>query len=109
MTTQTLIVKRGDTAPRFRARVQDGTSPVSLITASSAKLLMKGNGLALALPLTIEPQTGNDGYVHRNWSPTDLNVAGVYKGEVEVTWNDGTVQTFPADSSFTIIVTQDLG
>lgn len=107
--TQTLTLKRGDTAPRFRARVLDDATPVSLITAASAKLLMKGNGLSLALPVTIEDQTGNDGWVHRNWAPTDLAVAGVYKGELEVTWNDGTVQTFPADGGFTILVTQDLG
>jgi hypothetical protein len=108
-TTPVLKLKRGDTAPRFRARVLDGTTPLSLIAAASVKLLMKGNGISLALPVTIEPQTGNDGWVYRNWAATDLAVAGVYQGELEVTWGDGTIQTFPGDSTFTILVSQDLG
>jgi hypothetical protein len=38
----------------------------------------------------------------------DTNTAGTYYGEVEVTYADNTVETFPNNGYFTIIIKEDL-
>lgn len=108
---QVFQIKRGDTAPTFRAQCLDDTTPVNLTTATSARLLMKSqNGdLIVAAPVTIEDQNTNPGWVHRAWVAGDTDTADAYRGEVEVTWSDGTVQTFPANGYVTILVLNDLG
>jgi len=110
MAIQTLNLKRGDTAPRFRAQCLDGTTPVSLTTALSVRFLMKRSGVTvLSGSMVVEDQTANTGWVHRAWGSTDLATEGLYSAEVEVTWSDSTIQTYPADEYTYIRVLADLG
>lgn len=104
MTTQVLNMKRGDTAPTFRAQLLDAATPVDLTTSTGVRLLIQGQ---TAKTLTVEP--GADGWVHYIWQANDLTVASTYKGEVEVTWASGKVQTFPANGYFVLYVFDDLG
>jgi hypothetical protein len=110
-TQQVLNVKRGDTAPYFRARCLDGTDPVDLSTATQVRFLMSAFGGAnvITASMTVEDQEGNPGWVRRNWQPTDLATGGYYHAEVEVTWNDGKVQTFPAEGYVAVNIIDDLG
>lgn len=102
-------VKRGDTAPLFRAQCLDGTTPISLATAATVKLLVRNStGVIVNAVMTVEDQTANTGWVRRSWQATDLAVAGTYQGEVEVTWSDGSKQTFPPQRYITILVYEDI-
>jgi hypothetical protein len=38
---------------------------------------------------------GSKGKVSYDWDPADVDTEGVYKAEWEVTYTDGTIQTFP--------------
>lgn len=106
----TFTVKRGDTSPAFRAQCLDGSTPINLSGAQIIRLLMRSESAATqAHTMTAEDQTTSTGWVRYQWQPTDLAVVGFYRAEVEVTWGDGTVQTFPADSYATISVEPDLG
>lgn len=107
-------MKRGDSRPAFRAQLLDeATTPataVDLTAASAAKLLLrKPDDTVLSPTLTVENQTTNTGWVNRTWGATDLDIAGTYDLEIEVTWNDGKIQTFPANEYGHIVVAQDLG
>ena len=48
------------------------------------------------------------GIVQYPWVGADTNTAGTYYGEVEVTYADNTVETFPNNGYFTIIIKEDL-
>lgn len=103
-----LRVKRGDTARGFRARCLDADSPADL-TGAQARLLLRGDvtgGRSLAL--TVE--AGTDGWVKRTpWQAGDLALVESARGEVEVTYADGTIQTFPGGGYFTLEILGDLG
>lgn len=106
MSTDVLILKRGDTGPMFRAQCLDGTSGVDLSGATASRLLMSG---PVTQTLTLTRESGTSGWVRRTWAANDLTTVGTYKAEVEVTWADGTVQTFPGSGFVGIVVTEDLG
>ncbi len=104
--TNVLVMKRGDTKPSFRAQCLDGTTGVD-VTSSSAIRLLIGGLAPKALALTKE--AGTAGWVGRTWASGDLPDEGAYRIEVEVTWSDGQVQTFPANGYAILIVNADLG
>ena len=103
----TLYMKRGDTAPFFRAQVTDNGTPINL-TGTTAKLIIrKPSGVLINSAVTVE--AGTNGWVRRSWGAGDLDEVGNYKLEVEVTWADATKQTFPPDDYEQLVVGSDLG
>lgn len=104
-----LKVKRGDTAPQFRAQCLGGTdrTPVDLTGATAKLLLRRERQPVVTLPLVVDTG-GGTGWVKRDWDDGDLAEAGVLHGEVEVVFADGRKQTFPADGYVTIEIVDDL-
>lgn len=102
-----LVLKRGDRRPSFKGQCLDGTTPVDLTTASSAKLILKSDTTTLAVTTVIE--AASLGKVRYDWATNDLATTATYRAEVEVTWGDGTKQTFPGGDYGTVIVVDDLG
>lgn len=106
-----LILKRGDRKPSFRGQCLDGTTPVNLTTATSAKLILKSDALTVSPTLVVEDATL--GKVRYDWTAGDLTgvlaAVDTYRAEVEVTWGDGTKQTFPGGDYGTVIIVADLG
>lgn len=109
MSTQVLELKRGDTAPQFRAQLLDDTTPVNLTTATAVRLRMRNHTGDQTVSASMTVEAGTTGWVHRAWADYELAVEGTYKAEVEVTWADGTIQTFPRNSYVRVIVNADLG
>ena len=113
MSATTIYRKRGDTGPALRAQLLDGNDiedavPVDLTGASSAKLVMrKPDTSVLEGSMVIE--AGTSGWVSYTWGASDLALVGQHAIEVEVTWANGTVQTFPAAGHDLLVVGHDLG
>jgi hypothetical protein len=86
------------------------TRAVDLTNASSAKLLAK-----LASPATSwssvlafsSPRTS--GVVVYTPVAGDTAVIGQFQAEVEITWSDGGVETYPNDGYITLNIVADLG
>lgn len=113
MSLQVFTIKRGDTSPGLQVQLLDGDQPAQgLATASGVKLILRRYGSStpvVSASMTVADQTLRQGWVSRPWQSADTAQAGDLRGEVEVTWGDGSVQTFPADSYFTVNVIDDLG
>lgn len=106
--------KRGDTGPPAIVTCLDGSDPVDLTSATSVKFLMgdvaaNGNATVKVNGVASFAADRTSGNVIYNWGSTDLNTAGIYKAEVEVTWTGGQKQTFPAGGYLTINVVADIG
>ena len=43
-----------------------------------------------------------------SWAAADTDTAGLYEGEVQATFVDGTIRTFPPKGYFTIEITDDI-
>ena len=110
-------LKRGDTASRLQATLQNsGGTPV---TVEAATVLLKmapiaGGTLTVAGTAVIDQVGsgtavgGSMGCVHYNWATADTATAGLYAGEWEVTFQSGAVQTFPNSDPFLVHIVSDL-
>lgn len=106
-------MKQHDTAPALDIVCFDPPSvehPLGLLAdltaATSIRILCKQDG-ALLIDRTV---TGTDeGVVVLVWEDGDTDVVADIIGEVEVTWGNGTIQTFPVGGYFTVKVKPDLG
>ena len=99
--------KVGDTAPAFRIQLLTSVGLPQDLTGATAQLrIKKPSGKKLAGALTVEG--GIEGYVNRSWVAGDLDVAGIYLAEVEVTFSGGAVQTYPAYGHIRLFVSEQL-
>lgn len=110
-------IKRGDTSPAISSELQDNDGQVVDLTGAEVRFLMKERGgTALTVDGTADigsPATA--GVVSYTWvapigeTPGDTDVAGEYDAEWEVTFADGTVQTFPNSRHLEVLIKRDLG
>ena len=89
-------IKQGDTDPIIQATLStSATDVISSVTFWMAD--QYGNKIVSGAAATIvtQPSASAQGVVSYSWATGDTNVAGRYKGEFVVTFNDGRVETYP--------------
>jgi hypothetical protein len=103
-------IKTNDTSPKLAVTLEDASGNAIDITGNNGvRFHMKAFGattLKVDAPMTVTSASG--GIVQYPWVGADTNTAGTYYGEVEVTYADNTVETFPNNGYFTIIIKEDL-
>tara|TARA_R100001198_G_scaffold49442_1_gene27537 strand:- start:3741 stop:4064 length:324 start_codon:yes stop_codon:yes gene_type:complete len=102
-------IKTNDTSPKLGVTLQDASGSVVDITSASARFHMKAVGATdLKVDQVASITNASGGKVQYNWSSIDTDTSGTYYGEIEITYNDGSVETFPNNDYFTIIIKEDL-
>lgn len=112
-------VKRGDRPGFLRGTCRDENGVVRLHEASEARLLIRRRAesrsnpgpLKVSAPVTIldTPDGAAPGRWEYRWGATDLDTAGVYSVELQVTWPAGERLTFPTHGYNELIIEDDLG
>ena len=110
MPVQTFSIKQNDTRPILKAQLLDAEElPVNL-TAAAIEFHMRvypaGTTKIASGSVTINDAT--QGQVQYSFSASDTNTADTYEAEFEVTYSDGTIQTFPNDTQATVKITDDI-
>ncbi len=104
-------LKENDTAPALEGVCRDGFGRAVPLTGATVVFNMrlapagavKISGGAMAAVGNAE--LGRQKYA---WSASDTDTPGLYEGEVQVTFADGRVRTFPPKGFFTIDITDDI-
>ena len=102
----TFTIKRGDTSPAIESVLRNSTGTPVDLTDASVRLVMETR---LGESLIDEPASNQDpteGVVVYEWRPGDTAYPGRHRAEWRVTFDDGTVETFP-NSEFLYIFIQD--
>jgi len=109
MTDLIFDMKKGDTHNPLQLLLKHGTSSSSSVvdlTSDTAKFYMrlrgertnKVDGTAMSI-------TGDSaGELEYQWKTADVDTAGTYEGEVVVTYDDDSEETFPENSDKIVIV-----
>jgi len=103
----TFYIKRNDTSPAIKYQLDpkvdltDASVVFNMARAGGAPVVNRG-----AAEIVGDP---TDGIVSYSWSGADTEQAAQFRGEFEVTYADGEVETFPNDGYIRILITSDLG
>lgn len=98
-------IKRKDTRPSLRITCSDDGVPVDLTTAQEVRVV---GVLDEAIKMNRAVSGSATGDVVVEWLPTETNTAGRMQVEVQVTWADGGVQTFPGHRYLEVEIIPDL-
>jgi hypothetical protein len=113
----TFWTKTGDTDPAIEVTLRDSSGVViNLTSAASVQFIMREKGQSRRTPAKVNapavinaaPTTGKVSY---SWAAADVDTAGTFDAEWEITWNNGKIRTVPrGDDEYTrIVISSDLG
>lgn len=102
-------VKKGDTTPVIQVTCKDQADVVVDLTGSTIKFKMVERGsTTLKVDASATVVTALSGIVKYVWTAANLDTAGRYDGEFEVTFAGGEIETYPNDRQIDILITPDL-
>lgn len=105
------IIKRHDTAQQAQARLEtDAGTPVALTGATVVYTLTNvatGEVKVLRAPGVVRNQLSFPGEVYYQWVAGDVDTAGTYAEEWEVTYPGGAKETFPVGQVQYVVIEPD--
>lgn len=104
-------IKQNDTAPALEGICRDGFgSPVDLTAATVVFNMRLAPAGAVKVSAGAMGAVGSAvlGRQKYSWLAADTDTAGTYEGEIQATFADGRIRTFPPDGYFTIEIVDDV-
>jgi len=102
-------IKQNDTSPAIQRQCLDyADNPVN-VTGASVRFLMRPVGDSTVKVTGVGSVVdGATGLVKYQWSTGDTDTTGDFEAEFEVTYTDGTVETFPNTTYIKVKITDDI-
>jgi len=105
----TFYIKQNDTSPALLATLQDADGIAVNITGAAIRFHMRQIGsTAVDVDAAAVIVTALDGLVRYDWQAADTATIGSYQAEFEVTYSDGTIETFPNDGYIRVEIIKDI-
>jgi hypothetical protein len=101
-------IKAGDAGAAIGAVLADASGPVDLSGASVRFVMADAQTGAVKVAAAATITDAAAGAVSHTWAAADLDTAGSYLAEFEVTFGSGEIATFPSAGWITIEVVDDL-
>lgn len=102
-------MKQNDRRPAFPATLKHGTEAISLVEATSVQFKMRPTwDMELKVDAPAAITNAVEGQVEYRWATGDTDTVGEFLAEWEVTWSDGTNETFPTIDHDRVIIHGDL-
>ncbi len=102
-------IKQGDTFPRLIANLKNSDGTVISLVGATVKFKMKAlESSALLLDIAANVTGASLGTVQYEWTSNDTSVGGEFKGEFEITFAGGDIQSVPTVGYISIKVHDDL-
>ena len=105
----TFFVKQNDTSPKLAATLKDGNGQVVDVTGASVRFHMaKLNSSTVITDASATVTNGSAGTVEYAWTASDTASIGTFRGEFEVTFSTGLIQTYPNSGYISIQITDEI-
>lgn len=103
----TFYIKQNDTSPAIKYQLDP---KVDLTGASIVFNMTRSIGTPIVNRGAAEiVDDATDGIVSYQWAEGDTSQTGQFRGEFEITYADGSIETFPNYGYIQILITSDLG
>lgn len=105
----TFYIKRNDTSPAMLASLQDANADAVDLSGGSVRFHMWPiSSQVVKVDANAVIVTAQQGEVRYNWQAADTDTIGSYQAEFEVTYSDGTIETFPNDGYIRVEIIKDI-
>ena len=105
----TFYIKQNDTSPSIQGTVKDPDGVAVVVSGATVRFHMWGKYNKTAkVDAAGSIVDGPNGVVKYDWSAADTDTTGTYSGEFEITFIDGSVQTYPNNGYITIKIKDDI-
>ena len=101
-------IKQNDTSPSILATLKDADNVPVNITSASVRFHMKSIDGSLKIDSAMTVINASEGLVRYDWVAVDTDTFGTYYVEFEVTYTDGSIETFPNTGSLVVSVVKEL-
>jgi len=105
----TFITKRGDFRTAIKATLKNNSGQAVDLTSCTVKFIMADLRNRVKINRNAIIQDAVNGVVWFIFEANEVDEAGTFRGEFEVTYADGRVETFPNEGYITIKINSDLG
>lgn len=97
----TFKITQQDSSPSLLVTLGDGANPVDLSTASDVRFIMQDRYERVVTTDDVQGSVNivdsKSGEVEYVFDQTETSDAGTYEAEFEVMYNNGSIETFPAN------------
>jgi len=101
-------IKQNDTGPSLLATLKDANDVPVNITGADVRFHMKSLERVVKIDSDMTVVNSAEGLVRYDWLVGDTDTFGTYYVEFEVTYIDGSVETFPNTGSLVVSVVKEL-
>jgi hypothetical protein len=101
-------IKQNDTSPSLLVTLQDGDGNTINVTSGTVRFHMVDLARSVKVDGAMTLVNASIGLVRYDWQAADTDTAGTYYAEFEVTYADGSIETFPNTDSVAIVITPEL-
>lgn len=101
-------IKQNDTSPSLQATLKDAALLPIDLTGASVKLHMKSVDNTLKINDLMTVTDTLNGIVQYDWQSGDTDTVGTYFVEFQVTYSDGSIETFPNNGNKIVSVVREL-
>lgn len=101
-----IVLKKGDRLPVVKATLKDVNGAVDL-TGTTVKFIMR-NGGVVKINAAAVIESAVAGTVKYEWALADVDTAGQFRAEFEVTDGTGKKLTFPNDRYLSVEILEDI-
>lgn len=92
----TFYIKQNDTSPDLQVTLKDGDDAAVDVSGATIVFSMSDiGGIVKVSEQSVTTVTAESGIVKYPWSAADTDTPGTYRGEFEVTFSGGQIQTYP--------------
>lgn len=103
-------IKQNDTSPALKIQCIDNSGTAIDITGADVEFHMIDDADGTEKVNSSSGTTITDasnGYVQYEWSTGDTDTVGQYDAEFQVTYSDGTIETFPNNGFITVNIHEE--
>jgi hypothetical protein len=104
------VLKQNDTSPSISAILKDSAGAVIDLSSASVVFHMKAIGAStLKIDAGVTVTDPANGAIQYDWVSGDTDTPGTYYAEFQVTYTDGSVESFPNTENLVVTIIPELG
>jgi hypothetical protein len=104
-----VIIKRGDTRNCIKAVLKDASGAPVDLTDCSVSFHMAPLNRPAVISRAAHIENAATGEIWLVWAPGETDIAGIFRAEFEVVYQDGRRETFPNNGYISLLIQNDLG